>query len=73
MSWNYRVVQKEGYCVIHEVYYCDDKIRVWSEKPVSPFGDCHSELACDVELMKLAFEKPTLIEKDDTLVELEAT
>ena len=52
MSWNYRVVKKDGLLGIHGVYY-DEKnnIRSADVDPNAPFGEDLEELRSRLELM----------------------
>ena len=67
MSWNYRIVKKDGCYGIHEVYYKDNnamKTKMVSVNPMDPHGETIGKLKSDFELMKGAFDKPTLDYKD---------
>ena len=58
MTWNYRVVKKNGYLGIHEAYYDDSgKIRSLSIEPVSNVYDDLKELKTNLELMMDALEE----------------
>lgn len=65
VSWNYRVCHRPtiagGGFQIHEVYYDDDyDITMYSERPISPFGDTSEELEADVSMMLHAFNETPL-------------
>lgn len=65
MSWDYRVVHSvdhdEDIYQIHEIYYSDSgEIRMWTERPVTPFGNSLNELIHDIALFGEAHEKPVL-------------
>jgi hypothetical protein len=65
MSWNYRVCHRPtvagGGFNIHEVYYDDEgRIILYSENPITPFGDIREELECDMSQMIDAFNQDTL-------------
>lgn len=65
MSWNYRIVTRDGGASygIHEVYYhLDGTIRVWTEEPNAPFGEDPRELREELEMMLRATERPYLEE-----------
>lgn len=78
--WNYRVVEKNRkYKIdcseieyenvsysIHEVYYDEDgSITMWSQSPISPFGDGDwRDLKADLEYMLEACSKPILKKSD---------
>lgn len=63
MSWNYRVVKKDQYYGICEVYYDNDgKIEGWTDF-IEPVGDAPDELREDMEYMMKAFQLPVLYEK----------
>jgi hypothetical protein len=79
MSWNYRIVKStfrteagvtETYR-IHEVYYrTDGSIESWSVEPIAPYGEDVAELKTDIIYMLAAFDKPVLVERGSTLVEV---
>ncbi len=58
MSWNYRVIKKDGHLAVYPVYY-DDRgtIRGSSEIPFSPEAENLEELRTTLELMLDALEK----------------
>lgn len=65
--WNYRVTRqyvkehKEFVYCIRIVYYNNDgSINLWTENPTVPFGTDFEELKHDVELFRLAVDKPVL-------------
>ena len=76
MSWNYRVIEKDGFLPrelqtyknkkvtfyeIHEVYYDNEgNISMFSADPISPYGDDLDDLAKDLEKIKEALKKPVL-------------
>lgn len=76
MSWNYRVIEKDGFLPrelqtyknekvtfyeIHEVYYDNEgNITMFSADPISPYGDDLDDLAKDLEKIKEALKKPVL-------------
>jgi len=61
MTWNYRVVMKDGFFGIHSVHYDDNGKRTHvSVDPIFPFGDTEEELKLDFEYFKLAFDSPVL-------------
>lgn len=66
MSFNYRVILKDGYFQIHDVYYKKSgKITAWTETAVCPTGETAEELEADLKNMLEAFKKPTLREEWD--------
>jgi hypothetical protein len=61
MSWNYRIVLKDDFYEIHEVYY--DKYgnkQSVSVDPISPSGETKEELKEGLEKMLEAFDLPIL-------------
>ncbi len=61
MSWNYRVLFKDGVYMVHEVSYDDEgNIEAWTKNPVCPRGQSIEELARDFDLYRLALDKPPL-------------
>jgi len=64
MAWNYRVLKKtldEGEVYeIHEVYYKGNAIHMWSEDPISPYGESLEELKKDLQYQLEALELPIL-------------
>lgn len=66
MTWNHRVVRKQGLLQVYEVYY-DELGRPASvtETAVSPMGDNLQELASEIKAFAKALSKPILdFEKD---------
>ena len=62
MTWNYRVCHRPsvtgGGFQIHEVYYDEDmRIQLYSERPVTAFGEIPDELYEDMCKMMDAFDK----------------
>ena len=51
MSWNYRVVKKDGMYAIHEVYYSDGKVVGITEDGVAPTGETKLEVVEDLVRM----------------------
>jgi hypothetical protein len=68
MSWNYRVMKHTDgmgeWYFLHEVYYDKGKVVNCTENPIAPFGETPKELQQNLELMKKAFDKPTLSYED---------
>ena len=66
MTWNYRVVNKNGNFGIYEVYYDENgKANAWSQDPMDPYGESLEELKADLKRMMMALERPLFeIEKD---------
>lgn len=63
---------EEEYFAIREIWYERDSMKIvsWSGKDKAPIGDDSKELESEMELMKLAFEKPTLHLDNGKLLEL---
>ena len=68
MSWNYRVMKHTDgmgeWYFLHEVYYDKGKVVNCTENPIAPFGETPKELQQNLDLMKKAFDKPTLSYED---------
>jgi len=61
MTWNYRVVNEEGFLGIHEVYYNDnDQPYMVTKVPIGVSGDSLLDLHDTYQLMAEAFDKPVL-------------
>lgn len=61
MTWNYRVLVKEGQYNIHEVYYDDDgNPEAFTEDSVGPSGGSLEELKEDVRYFSEALSLPVL-------------
>lgn len=65
MTWNYRVVRKNGYLGIHEAFYTKDKENPVSitVETVAPAGEKPKELKKELKRMLKAFKRP-IIEYD---------
>ncbi len=77
MGWNYRVIRhtdedtKSCWFHIHEVHYSNDgKVEGWTENPKTPVGNSTKDLKGEIELIMEAFSKPVLMEKNNTLIEI---
>jgi hypothetical protein len=68
MTWNYRIVRidcgDEITYGIHEVYYDDGIPTSYTNNPVGCIGSNLEELNESFSHMSLAFNKPTLTERD---------
>ena len=61
MTWNYRVIVRDGEFAIHEVYYDDaGNIEAFTDEPVYPAGESVEELHKDVEYYQHALRQPVL-------------
>ncbi|UXI66148.1 hypothetical protein [Tahibacter amnicola] len=61
MSWEYRVMNRNGDLAIYEVYYGENgRVAGYSENPTNPRGETLEELRLDCELYVKALEKPIL-------------
>lgn len=71
--WNYRVIRHKNrgvvYFGLHEVYYNEDGIDLWTESAVAAIGDSPYELRETLGKMLSALDKPVLTEKRGELVE----
>ena len=72
MSWNYRMINKDGELAIYSVYYYDDgSIQGTSLNPDYPIGyDNIEDLREELERYSSALEKPIL--KYDDIVKKES-
>jgi len=58
MSWNYRVLKKDGALGVYAVYYDDaENIQGWSEHPFSPVAEDLDELKTTLTSMVESLEK----------------
>jgi hypothetical protein len=61
MTWEYRVVMRNGEYAIYEVYYDEaGAIEAVTEAPVYPAGTSVEELGRDVKSYQQALKKPVL-------------
>ena len=61
MSWNYRVMRKDGQYAVHEVFYAEDgRITGFTIEPVFPRADDPDELAEEFERYRRALTEPIL-------------
>ena len=58
MTWDYRVVNRDGEFGIYECYY--DEGTLITEDPIEPYGETAEELFSDMLKQLEAFTKPTL-------------
>ena len=66
MTWNYRVMKRDGLLAIYSVYYDDGGIiQGWSVDPFSPEADDLEELRTTLELMLEALAEE-IIEYEST-------
>lgn len=59
-TWNYRLINKDGYFGIHSVHYDNGEPVLVSVEPYELVGDSKEDVEADMKLMKMAFDKPTL-------------
>ncbi len=65
MSWNYRVMSRNGELAIYEVYYRDDgTVKGYSAEPTFPGGEDLAELAANLRQYASALEEPVLPYED---------
>jgi hypothetical protein len=58
MTWNYRVIKKDGNLGIHGVYYDETgNIKSYDLEPNKPLGDDLDDLRNELELMLEALDK----------------
>jgi hypothetical protein len=61
MTWNYRVIKKDGHLGIHGVYYDEaGKIESYDLEPNKPLGDDLDDLRNVLELMIESLDKEIL-------------
>lgn len=61
MTWNYRVMVREGRYAVHAVYYADDgRIRSWSAEPMGLSGESVEDLGEELERFRRALREPVL-------------
>lgn len=61
LHWNYRVVERDEYFGIYEVYYDEDgEISTWTVAAVEPRGETVAELKEDLMHMQQALDAPVL-------------
>ena len=78
MTWNYRIIKSEYSLkeikgtefAIHEVYYDKDyNPTSWTEKPSYLCSETKEDLLGDLILIRQAFKRPVLVEKEGKLYE----
>ncbi len=61
MTWNYRVMNRQGELAIYEVYYAEDgTVKGWSANPTFPAADNITELRVNCDLYFAALEEPVV-------------
>lgn len=61
MSWNFRVMEKDGEFAIYEVFYNDEgQVQGYTENPSFPRAESIEELKEDLERYAEAMSKPVL-------------
>ena len=63
-TWDFRVLQHDGFYAVHEVYYADGVATTCSLEPIQIMGDDLSDLRGELNLMAEAFSKPVLAYSD---------
>jgi len=64
MKWNYRLVCTDGFYEIKEVYY-DEHMKIIGWCKANAGDDSVEEVGSNLELMRLAAEKPVLYLKQE--------
>lgn len=73
MTWEYRVIRHlepapggkiVDWLTIHRVYYDGDRISMWETTASTYGGETLEELAENIELVRLALDKPALRAED---------
>ena len=59
-TWNHRIVKKEDWYGIYEVYYENDKVWTCTEEAKSVGGESLEDLKEYYKMMASAFEQPIL-------------
>ena len=63
-GWNYRIIKKDDYLFIHEVYYNrNGKPKSWTVNPISVGATDVTEMRRTFTLMRQALKRPILIWK----------
>ena len=62
--WNYRLIKKNGYIGIYEVYYSKDKPHSCTEERLAPMGETLKEIKEDLKSMSKALKLPVLNYED---------
>jgi hypothetical protein len=61
MTWNYRVMVRDGRYAVHAVYYADDgRITTWSAEPMDLSGESVEDLSEELERFRRALSEPVL-------------
>jgi hypothetical protein len=61
MTWEYRVMERDGELAIYEVYYDDDGgVQGYTENVAFPAGDTLEALRANCQLYVAALAKPIL-------------
>lgn len=61
MTWNYRVMIRDGCYAVHAVYYADDgRITNWSAEPMVLSGESVEDLSQELERFRRALSEPML-------------
>ena len=61
MTWEYRVMERDGELAIYEVYYYEDgRTQGYSAKPSFPAADTVEVLRANCDLYVAALDKPVL-------------
>lgn len=61
MTWNYRVMLRDGSYAVHSVYYADDgRVISWSVEPALLIGESVEELGEELERFRRALCEPVL-------------
>lgn len=70
MSWNYRVVKKDGMYAIHEVHYSNGVVIGITEDALAPMGETKSEVIEDLVMM-LQDSTSQVIDYEDFVLDTE--
>ena len=59
-TWDYRVLEHDGFFAVHEVYYTDGQAHTCTVDPVAVAGNDADDLRNELAHMAEAFTKPFL-------------
>jgi len=65
VSWNYRIIERDGEFAIHEVFYDKDgRVTGWTETPVYPRAESLEDLALELARYSEAVNKPVILDEE---------
>jgi hypothetical protein len=60
MTWNYRIIYKEGGFQIHRAFYDGEKVVGITEDSSRPYGETFADFSRDLKKFYEAVQKPVL-------------